>query len=107
MLNIVSRVCPDDTYFTASEVRPYIENGELHITEGRGTRRSWGAPSVTSTVKELTPDVIKVDVVGWHKHTVSPVGGSYYFVNEKGEWIRRTANHKAVKAALSAAAVAA
>jgi hypothetical protein len=89
-----------NTYFRTSDVRPYVQNGVLFVYNARGQRRSWGTPSVDSKVKALSATVIKVTVTGWHKHTVGPVGGDYYFVLEAGEWTRRTANHKAVKAVL-------
>ena len=91
----------DSTYFRTSDVIPTVSGDTLTIIDGYGTRRSWGTPSVRTTVTKLTENVIMADVTGWHKHTVSPVGGSYYFVNENGTWTRRTANHKAVKAALA------
>ncbi len=91
----------DSTYFRTSDVIPTIDGDTLTIIDGRGSSRSWGSPSVNSTVKTLTDNVVMVEVTGWHKHTVSPVGGSYYFVNEAGQWVRRTANHKTVKAALT------
>ena len=91
----------DSTYFRTSDVTPTVSGDTLTIIDGYGTRRSWGTPSVRSDVYTLSESVIEVRVVGWHKHTVSPVGGSYYFVNENGTWTRRTANHKAVKAALA------
>lgn len=93
---------PDSTYFTVPDVLPFFENGILNICNYRGSRRSWGAPTCASTVKQLTDDVIQVDVVGWHKHTVSPVGGSYYFVKTQKGWERKRANAKAVKSALAA-----
>ncbi|MBK8188865.1 MAG: hypothetical protein IPK79_00260 [Vampirovibrionales bacterium] len=93
-----------NTYFRTSDCTPFFsEDGSLVVYNGKGDSRSWGTPSVRSTVKSLTANVIKVTVVGWHKHTVSPVGGSFYFVNEAGAWVRRTAGHKTVKAAIAAA----
>jgi hypothetical protein len=89
-------------YFRGSEVAPTVEGDTLTIIDGYGERRYWGTPKVDSRVSQLTEDVIKVEVTGWHKHTVSPVGGNYYFVREGKGWTRRTANHKRVKAALAA-----
>jgi hypothetical protein len=100
--SIQTASCPDDTYFVVADVLPSFEGDVLTIVDGYGTRRSWGAPSVRSTVTQLTDTVICVDVVGWHKHTVSPVGGSYYFVcSPKTGWERKRGNAKAVKAALT------
>ena len=96
-----SKVPGSNTYFRTSDVTPFVNGDTINIYNSRGQSRSWGTPSVKSQVKELAPNVVKVEVVGWHKHTVSPVGGNFYFVNEKGEWVRRTANHKSVKAVLS------
>lgn len=89
------------TYFRTSDVTPRFENGELVVANGVGYKASWGKSQVSSTVKPLAENVVKVEVTGWHKHTVSPVGGSFYFVREGEGWVRRTANHKAVKAVLS------
>ena len=96
-----SEVPGSNTYFRTSDVTPTVEGETLNIYNARGQSRAWGTPKVTSTVKPLSDSVVKVEVVGWHKHTVSPVGGNFYFVNENGKWVRRTANHKSVKAVLS------
>lgn len=90
-----------NTYFRTIDVTPMVEGDTLKVYNSRGQSRSWGTPSVKSVVKPLSETVVMVNVVGWHKHTVSPVGGNFYFVNENGTWTRRTANHKAVKAVLS------
>jgi hypothetical protein len=97
---------PSCTYFRTSDVTPVVSDDGQTITmiAGRGQHRSWGSPSVNSDARRITDTVIAIDVTGWHKHTVGPVGGTYYFVNENGRWVRRTANHKAVKAALAQAA---
>jgi hypothetical protein len=95
-----SQVPGSNTYFRTSDVTPFVDAGALNIYNAKGASRSWGTPKVTSTVRQLTDDVIAVSVTGWHKHTVSPVGGDFYFVRENGAWIRHTANHKTVKAAL-------
>ncbi len=90
-----------DTYFRTSDVTPKISrDNELKIYNARGPRRYWGQPSVTSEVSDLAEGVVRVNVTGWHKHTVSPVGGNFYFVSEAKGWVRRRANHKVVKAAL-------
>jgi hypothetical protein len=101
-LTIVKENCPGGTYFRTSEVTPYIEDDELHVFDGNGVSRSWGRAQVRSAVTLLNSDVIEIEVTGWHKHTVSPVGGNFYFVRDNGKWTRRTANHRTVKAALAA-----
>ncbi len=98
-----NQVPGSNNYFRTSDVTPHIDaTGDLVVYNSYGKRRSWGTPKVSSYVRSLTPNVVMVEVVGWHKWTISPVGGSFYFVNEAGAWVRRTANHKAVKAALAA-----
>ncbi len=92
-----------NTYFRTSDVAPYIAENKLNIYNSRGIRRSWGISSVCSEITHLTDTVTMVNVVGWHKHTVSPVGGNFYFVYEGGQWVRRRANAKAVKTALAIA----
>lgn len=91
------------TYFTSSDVRPYVDqDNKIHIYNGKGESRSWGAPKVTSVVHNLGGNVIGVDVTGWHKYTIGPVGGWYYFVADAtGNWHRTTANNKRVKDVLS------
>ena len=97
-LTVESNDCPDDTYFKTCQVSPWIDtDGVLQIVDGRGTRRSWGTPSVSSIVTQLTDDVVQVSVTGWHKHTVSPVGGVYYFVMLDGGWVRKMGSAKIVK----------
>jgi len=88
-------------YFRTNDIRPYIEHGKLVVIDGYGERRYWGTPSVQSHVTVLEDDVVSVTVTGWHKHTTSPVGGTYYFVySESKGWQRRTANHRVVKSVL-------
>ena len=91
-----------NTYFRTSDVTPYIDkDGSLVVYDTKGIRRSWGTPRVSSDIRKLTDDVIAVNVTGWHKHTIRPVGGCFYFVHEGDKWVRRTAASKAVKAALA------
>ena len=98
-----NQVPGSNTYFRTSDVAPFVNrDGELVVYNAKGVRRSWGQPKVDSAVTKLTNDVIQVTVTGWHKHTVSPVGGNFYFVHESDKWVRRTAASKAVKAALAA-----
>ena len=91
---------PRSTYFRTSDVRPYFEKGILHIANGTSYQASWGSTNVSSTIEQLSNDIIMVNVVGWHKHTISPVGGNFYFVNLNGQWTRKTANAKIIKKAL-------
>ena len=101
---VIDDVAIDSTYFNSSDVLPVVKGNTLIIQGWTGTRRSsWGAPSCTSTVKQLSATVVMVTVTGWHKHAVSPVGGNYYFVFLNGEWVRKMASAKVVKEALAAA----
>lgn len=90
--------CPGGTYFRTSEVTPFLDGQTLTVFDGRGVSRSWGSSSVDSLVYQIGDDVIAVNVTGWHKHTVSPVGGWFYFLREKSNWRRVTANKREVKA---------
>lgn len=97
-----NQVPGSNTYFRTSDVAPFVNrDGELVVYDAKGVRRSWGTPKVDSNIKKLSNDVVQVTVTGWHKHTVRPVGGNFYFVREGDKWVRRTASHKAVKAALA------
>lgn len=101
-LNVVDPELGYATYFTTSYVSPSINDGVLTVYEGNGKNRSWGRPQVTSDVKIVNERLITVYVVGWHKHTISPVGGMYYFINDGKCWKKTTANSKVVKAAKEA-----
>ncbi len=82
---ITSERIPDSTYFTASDVEPVLKDGALTIYDGKGSRRSWGAPTVTSTVVVHTATFAAVHVGFHHKHR----GGQawYYYVNgERQTW---------------------
>lgn len=60
---------PDSTYFTMSDVAPVItDNGDIEITNGEGSRRSWGRPQVTSTVVLDECDIVAIHVGFSHKH---------------------------------------
>lgn len=96
------KVPGSNTYFRTSDVSPSINGDTLNIYNATGISRGWGTPSVRSEVTELTPDVIRVRVRGWHKHTIRPVGGDFYFVRHPGGWRRNTAAAKVVKAAIAA-----
>lgn len=90
----------DETYFRTSEIIPKVSDGAIYVYDGYGTRRSsWGAPSVSSRVLHNDDGFVAIDVTGWHKHSVSPEGGTYYFVEENGEWVQRRGNAKVVRAA--------
>lgn len=92
----------DCTYFRTSDVAPILDGDTLTIQQWRGSRRSWGTPAVRSDIYRLSDNVINVVVTGWHKWTVKPVGGNYYFVRDTSGWHRRTANYSVVKTALAA-----
>lgn len=88
------------TYFRARDVMPKANGNTIEIWDGVAYQASWGKSQVTSKVIRNDDQLVIIEVTGWHKHTVSPVGGTYYFVNEGGKYVRRRANAKAVKALL-------
>lgn len=99
-MNIIQEQLVCSTYFRTSQVTPFVDSdNNLHVYNGISYQASWGKSQVSSTVKEMA-GIVAVKVVGWHKHTISPVGGNFYFVPENGRYVRRTANHKTVKNAL-------
>lgn len=76
---------PNTTYFRSSDVAPQLAGETLTLWHGKGTRRSWGAPQVCSTVVVETDTFIAVHVGYSHKHR----GGQqwYYFLNrERYTW---------------------
>lgn len=92
----------DCTYFRTREIVPVVDGDTLTIIDGRGSRRHWGTPSVNSRVDTLAENAIRVSVTGWHKWTITPVGGTYYFVrNSNGIWQRKTANSNIVRSLIN------
>jgi len=80
---LVSNAVPDGTYFRTADAEPEIDNETQSITvlDGRGTRRSWGTPGVTSTIILDTLDVVAIHVGFHHKHG----GGQFWrFVSING-----------------------
>ena len=98
MLPIQRHDCPDDAYLHRDRVRPYIEDGVLHIFDGCGTQRDWGAPECYSGVSKLAPNVIAVRVRWKHRYGWEQQG--YYFVEEDGEWQEQRENCASVLTAL-------
>jgi hypothetical protein len=97
---------PDCAYFRASEVAPTID-GEvgaqvIHITNGYGRHRVWGAPRCHSSVELVAPDVIQVSMSWGNKHAWG--SQDYWFIRERGGlWARRTAHHRRVQELLASA----
>lgn len=97
---VIRRIeCADlPNYYACSLAVPRVVDGQIELYNGRGARRSWGQSRLSSDIVFLGDDLIVVDVVGWHKFTVSPVGGRYYFViNRSGQWARTNGNHRMVR----------
>lgn len=65
---------PDSTYFTTGECEPRLVEDALICYDGKGSKRGWGAPGVTSTVVFQSTDLIAVHVGFHHKHG----GGQFY-----------------------------
>jgi len=89
MKTVISNTVPDSTYFRTGDAEPVIDGDVIVLTEGRGSRRSWGAPQVNNTVVVDTCDFLAVLTGFSHKHG----GGQFwrYFVETPaGEIERRT-----------------
>ena len=75
MLQIItSSDVPDGTYFRVESAEPVLNESILTIYNGQGTRRSWGAPGVTSTLLLNADDLVAIHVGFHHKH-----GGSQFY----------------------------
>lgn len=92
------------TYFTTSDAAPTVsdDGATIKMIDGSGAHRSWGSPRITSRVLWEIEDVVCIDVTGWHKHSVGPEGGEYYFCysHKDSAWQRKRANAKVVQYAL-------
>lgn len=66
----ISSYVPDSTYFVTGDAEPTIDadNSGITIYDGRGKRRSWGTPGVTSTVVLDEDDFCAIHVGFHHKH---------------------------------------
>lgn len=69
----VSKDVPDGTYFTTTECEPVVTQEGVTVFTGNGKHRSWGSPSVTSTVV-LNDSLLVVHVGFHHKHR----GGQFW-----------------------------
>jgi hypothetical protein len=58
----------DGTYFTTSDVEPYVGGDTLYLYNGKGKSRGWGKPEVTSTVVLQSTDLIVTHTRFRHKH---------------------------------------
>lgn len=59
---------PDSTYFCTGDAEPEMRGDTLLILEGRGQRRGWGQPGVSSTVVVDDCDLVAIHVGFHHKH---------------------------------------
>lgn len=75
----------DSTYFRMSDVAPWITDEVINIYNGKGSRRSWGAPSVISTVVVDDADLVAVHVGFSHKHRGGQ-GWHYWLGGTKRTW---------------------
>lgn len=80
---------PDSTYFTMSDVTPECAGSTLTVWNGKGTRRSWGAPGVESTVVVNYGTFAAVHVGFHHKHRGGQ-GWFYFVANEYKTWAQLT-----------------
>jgi hypothetical protein len=92
------------TYFTTNDAAPWVtaDGQTIKLINGSGDHRSWGSPRISSRVLWTLDDACFIEVTGWHKHSVSPEGGEYFFVysHKDGAWQRKRGNANVVKAAL-------
>jgi len=77
----------DSTYFTATDCEPFVEAKRVHYYDGNGSRRSWGAPQVTTTIVVDECDFLALHFGFSHKHR----GGQAwrYYVMDKGTPTRK------------------
>lgn len=60
---------PDGTYFRTGSAEPDInDDGSITVYDGKGSRRGWGQPQVTSTVVYDEDDLVAIHVGFSHKH---------------------------------------
>lgn len=87
MTIIISNDIPDSTYFSMSDVAPFINpDGAIVRYEGKGTRRSsWGAPQVSSRVVVETETLISIHTGFSHKHRGGQ--GWHHFTLNGGQWV--------------------
>lgn len=69
-MKIKNESVPDRTYFRMSDVAPNLDwlDKKLHLTNGKGRSRSWGAPKCESLVLFRGRSLIVVFVGFCHKH---------------------------------------
>lgn len=70
----VSKEVPDYTYFRTSDCEPSVDNDTITVFDGQGSRRSWGAPQVTSTIVYESNDFVSIHIGFSHKHR----GGQFW-----------------------------
>lgn len=85
--------CPDNTYFTTGDVQPELvltEEGEqlLKLMNGQGQRRSWGTPTVTSTVILESEDIVSIHTGYNTKHGGGQFWRHYQFNTQQDRWVR-------------------
>lgn len=60
---------PDGTYFRTGDAEPTVnDDGSITCYDGKGSRRGWGQPQVTSTVIYDEDDLVAIHVGFSHKH---------------------------------------
>lgn len=84
-----SKDVPDSTYFRVGDAEPIVgRDGSLTLLDGKGSRRGWGAPGVTSTLVFQDCDLVAVHIGFHHKHG----GGQFWrYYTTDGETIRQVA----------------
>jgi len=79
----------DSTYFTMSDIVPYIMNGVIKTYNFEGTRRGWGRSQCKSTIVVNENGLVSIHVGFSHKHGGGQ--GYHHFVNgQKRTWAQLT-----------------
>lgn len=82
-------------YYTCELAAPRVIDGEIQVYVGCGPNYRWGQSRLESHIVFCGDDLVVIEVIGWHKFTVAPVGGRYFFVvNRRGQWVKTNANHR-------------
>lgn len=88
----------------AAQVAPYVnENDELVVFNSYEDGSFRGLPTIKSWITWLTDKILMVEVEGQNPKTRSrqiATGGVFYFVKEKGRWVRHYANYGPIREAL-------
>ena len=92
---------PNDPNPLLAGYAPYFAGDVLHIWSHWAETATGEQNMLRSAVSTYGTDVVCVTVSGWRRTGHHPIYAVYYFVNERGSWIRRRRSHQSVKAILA------